>query len=116
VIRDPRVPDVARVVDQDVEVAQARDAGADDAIAEVLLGHVACEGLAGPAGADHVGLERSEGLGIEIVGEHSGTSETSFSAIERPMPRAAAVTIATRPSSLRVLIDFPVSTLRFLRS
>jgi hypothetical protein len=40
VVGDARVPDVARIVDDDVEIAETLDAGGDSAIAEVLLRHV----------------------------------------------------------------------------
>src|SRR5262249_18020376 len=65
------VPDVARIVNEDVEVAEALEAGGDGAIAELLRGHVTWERLANAAESGDVRREALQARGIEIVGEHA---------------------------------------------
>src|SRR6516225_10437014 len=72
-VPDARVPDVARVVDENVEVAEALEAGGDGAIAEILRGHVTRERLASAAEFGDVGREPLQAIGIEIVGEHAAS-------------------------------------------
>src|SRR5262245_54220036 len=69
VVCDARVPDVARVVDEDVEVTEALEAASDRVIAELLLGHVSRERLAGSSEPGDVGSEALQAASIQIVGE-----------------------------------------------
>ena len=73
VIDDARIPDVARVVDEDVQVAEAAETFGDGAIAEVLLGDVPGKHLARAAGSGHIGAENGQPVAVEVVGENHGT-------------------------------------------
>src|SRR5262245_10447005 len=72
VVDDARVPHVAGIVDEDVQVAEVPEACLERAVAELPVGHVAGKRLATAASAVDVGAERGQAIGVEVVGEDRG--------------------------------------------
>ena len=87
----------ARVVEHDVQTAEAIDREVDQRLHLVRIAHVGL--LEGRRFADLVGQPLAA-LGIDIADHDLAPSATSSAAVARPIPPAPPVTIATFPCKL----------------